>query len=236
MLRTGQVPGSWFGEMPDVLAVLRSYQSPTGGTGDGGNGGDGQPAGGSAGGQGGTGDDPAGWDKERAARTIQAQREEARKLKEQLKEADELRAKLKAIEDKDKTDSEKLAGDLKSTSDKLTAAEKRAAELEAKYSAALIGAAIEREAGKANAVDAETVAALVDRSEIKLDEAGNVTGADKAVAALLKAKPFLIATGAAGGTVKPTPGTPGSTGGSTPADLVKANREKLAATGMYGRL
>jgi hypothetical protein len=227
--------------MPDVLAVLRGGYAPDGGgAGDGGT--DGQAAGGSGAGgagdgAGGTGSDGTPFDAERAQRTIAALREKEKAGAQAARERDDLAARLKAIEDKDKTDSERLAGDLKSASDKLTAAEKKAAELEAKYTGALIGAAIEREAGKLGAVDAETVAALVDRSEIKIDEAGVVTGADKAVAALLKAKPFLVKTdGGVPGGMKSTPGTPNGAGGATQQEKVTTAQKQLQSTGMYGRL
>lgn len=47
------------------------------------------------------------------------------------------------------------------------------------------------EAQKAGAVDIDAVLKLVDRSAIKIDDAGNITGAKEALEALLKDKPYL---------------------------------------------
>lgn len=226
MLRAGQVPGWRSGERPDVLAWLRSGYAPDDGGqggGDAGTGGDGQGSGGSAGAGGGggggadgqTGSDGQPFDAARAQRTIDALRSEIKALKGTAKERDDLAARLKAIEDKDKSDSERLAGDLKSATEKLSRAEQRAAEYEQRYTTALIRAAIDREAHRANAIDPDAVYALVDRSEISIDEAGTVVGADKAVAALLKAKTYLVKPDGDGGNgsggnsgVKSTPTTP----------------------------
>lgn len=229
MLVRGQVPPSWSGEMPDVLAMLRSGYAPDDGGSDGGSG-DGQDSGGAgAGGSGGggSGDDDA-YDKDRALATIRRLRENEKAAKQTAKELEEARARLAEIENKDKSDGEKAVAALRTTEAKLKAAELEAESLRKRYTDSLIANAIEREATKANAVDAETVAALVDRSAIDIDDDGNVKGAEAAVKALLKAKPFLVAGEKAG--VKTTPGTPnGADTTASRAEIVKRETEQLRA-------
>jgi hypothetical protein len=176
------------------------------------------------------------FDKDRALATIRKLREGEKAAKATAKELEDARTKLREFEDKDKTDSEKLSGDLKSTTDKLTAAEQRAAQAETRYKDALIRSAIDREAHKGNAVDADAVAALIDRSGIDIDDAGTVTGADKAVAALLKAKPYLVGGSNGSGGAKSMPGTPNGAGDPSKDELVKQALEKQAATGLFGRM
>jgi hypothetical protein len=69
----------------------------------------------------------------------------------------------------------------------------RATDLESRYQTALIRAAVDREAVKQGAVDPDAVFALMDRSGLKLDDEGAVTGADKAVKKLLEDKAYLKA-------------------------------------------
>ena len=215
MLALGQVPSRWSGDAPDVLAMLRSYFAPDGGGQDGGDGGNG--GGGSAGNDGDPpkGKDGTAFDPDRAQRTIDRQTAELKELRAAAKERDDLAARLRAIEDKDKTDSEKLAGDLKSTTDKLSKAEQRAADLEAKYQTTLIRAAIDRESSKAGATDPDDVFALLAGkvgNDITIDESGEVKGADKAVDALKKSKAYLFGGTSGGGNVKGVGGTPNSDG------------------------
>lgn len=242
MLRAGQVPGRWFGETPDVLSLLFARFAPDGGgAGDGGSG-DGQGSGGTgagAGGSGGsTGSDGQQFDAARAQALIAKLRDENKAAQAAAKERDDLAKRLKDIEDKEKTDSEKLAGDLKSTTDKLTAAEQRAADLEAKYQRAQIRAAIDREASKAGAADPDDVFALLSSkvgTDITIADDGTVSGADKAVETLKKSKAYLFG-GTSGGNVKGTPGTPPSAGDPSKDDLIKQHSEKIAATGLFSRM
>lgn len=242
----GQAPRFQFGETPsDILAMLRAGQSAGAGAGDGGNAGDGQGSGGSdgagAGGSGGSGDGDKGkdgtpFDAARAQRTIDALREEVKAGKAHKTQLDDALARLQAIEDKDKSDGEKAVSQLTRTQAELKAAQLESESLKAKYNGAIIGGAIERAASAANAIDIDTVAALVDRSAITIEEDGAVKGADKAVADLLKAKPFLVKSDKPG--VQNIPGTPsgGKGGASSREDLIAENRKKLQATGQYGRV
>lgn len=237
----GQAPRGRFGEMPsDILAELIAHQS-AGGDAGAGQGGDGQGQGsGGAGGSGGSGDvgsDGQPFDAARAQALIAKLRDENKAAQAAAKERDDLRARLQAIEDKDKSEGEKAVANLTRKEAELKAAQLEVESLKAKHADALLRFAIEREASKQNAVDAETVAALVDRSAITVADDGTVAGADKAVQALLKAKPFLVASGQQQGGVKGVPGTPaGSTGNGSRADLIAQTRKELQQSGQYGRL
>lgn len=56
----------------------------------------------------------------------------------------------------------------------------------------MVRAALLHAATAAGAVDPEAVVQLADRSEVTIDDAGAVTGADTAVKALLDTKPYLV--------------------------------------------
>ena len=70
---------------------------------------------------------------------------------------------------------------------------RKAAEL--KLQTAQIDNQIQQIAAKVGAVDLEAVTKLIDRSNIKVNDDGTVTGVEEAVNGLLEAKPFLKGTG-----------------------------------------
>ncbi len=70
--------------------------------------------------------------------------------------------------------------------------EQLATSYKSKFETAQIDNALQLAALKAGVVDPEAVLKLVDRSKVKLDEAGNVTGVDETVKALIEAKPYLV--------------------------------------------
>lgn len=75
-----------------------------------------------------------------------------------------------------------------------------------------IARAIQAEATKQGAGDLEAVLALINRGNIKVDDNGNITGADEAVKGLLEAKPYLKGANQGNTTVKIGSGTqPGAT-------------------------
>lgn len=130
-----------------------------------------------------------------------------------------LKAERDAAEEASKTE-------LQKEKDARAAAEAKGAEALSNANRRLIRAAIIEQAASQGAVDADTVAALLAGTEdITVNEAGDVQGAKKAVADLLKAKPFLGKT---------APGSSGSGefGGNDPKD--KAGKiielEQKAAT------
>jgi hypothetical protein len=143
------------------------------------------------------------------------------------KKAADAEARLKELDDAKLSETERLT--------------KRTAELEAELERertgrqeALIRAAVEREAHQQGAVKADVVYRLIDRSAIALDDSGEVKGADKAVAALLTAEPYLKANTA--GTTA-VPGTPRPNGQApTREALINDKYEKLKASGAYSRL
>ena len=106
-------------------------------------------------------------------------------------ERDGLAGKVKTFEDATKTEADKQA-------EKLTAAEKRAEELEAKERATAIRLDVEREARKLKVVDEDAAYRLLDLNAVKVDKDGKPTNVAELVAALVKAKPFLLG-GTSGG-------------------------------------
>lgn len=69
--------------------------------------------------------------------------------------------------------------------------EQEAKELREKYTQKSFDNAIQLEATKAGAVDVETVLKLIDRSQLKIDDNGTISGVSEAVKSLIEAKPFL---------------------------------------------
>ena len=96
------------------------------------------------------------------------------------------------------------------------AAQARINEEKAKVEKLLIAAEVKAKGAALGLVDADTALLLLDRSGVKVDEAGTVTGVDEALKHLQEAKPFLFApqptgqTANVGGKVKSTP--PGDAG------------------------
>jgi len=99
-------------------------------------------------------------------------------------------------------------------------AEKASAAASERANTMALRAAIAAAANAAHAVDADTVALLVDRSTLTVGDDGAVAGATEAVAALLAAKPFLAGpvTPSGGDVVTPAGGdvTPAAAGKLTP--------------------
>lgn len=73
--------------------------------------------------------------------------------------------------------------------------DKTIADLTSKQQTSLTNMRILAEAQKAGAVDTDAVLQLIDRSAVKLNDDGTVTGADEAVKKLLESKPYLKGNG-----------------------------------------
>lgn len=99
-----------------------------------------------------------------------AGKEAADKLKKLEEKQLEEQGKHKELAEKYKAEAEEAKGALKK---------------------ATINAKIQAEATKQGAGDLEAVLALINRENIKVDDNGNITGADEAVKGLLEAKPYL---------------------------------------------
>lgn len=174
-------------------------------------------------GEGGTGDDD--FDKDRALATIRKLRENERTSK---KELDDLRKRVKEIDDKEKSESERLQ-------ERISTLEREAADLQRERQETQNVRAIERAAVKLGAADSEDVYRLLDSTEFEHDADGNLTNADALVKGLLEKKPYLKAIGANGkGNTSGVPSTPRSNGQPlTHDEQVKKNREELRASGRY---
>lgn len=164
------------------------------------------------------------FDRDRAMRTIETLRQQEKEAKRLARELEQAQARLKAIDDEKLSETERLS--------------KKTAELEAALQAErdrsrdmAIRVAIEREAHKHGAVDAEVIVALVDRNAITLDDDGEVKGAGKAVKDLLDAKPFLKAGTPAGGAIPNTPRPAGQT--LTREQQIEQAQKELQASGRY---
>lgn len=79
----------------------------------------------------------------------------------------------------------------------------------------------------ANAVDPDLVFTLIDKSKLKLDDSGKLTGMEEQIEALKTSKPNLFPTDDGEGGRKKTPGGTGKTGGSEKFEQVKSKEDFL---------
>ena len=79
----------------------------------------------------------------------------------------------------------------------------------------------------ANAVDPDLVFTLIDKSKLKFDDGGKLTGIDEQITALKTSKPNLFPEGGNKGGRKDTPGGTGKDGGSEKFETVKSKEDFL---------
>ena len=79
----------------------------------------------------------------------------------------------------------------------------------------------------ANAVDPDLVFTLIDKSKLKFDDSGKLTGIDEQINALKTSKPNLFPDGGTKGGRKDTPGGTGKDGGSEKFETVKSKEDFL---------
>lgn len=115
---------------------------------------------------------------------------ESTRLEKELAEANKKLDAYKTDEEKDLEDSEKKVATLTTERDEATVAEKAAVK---KLDEARIGFAITIEALKQGLSDPEDAKALLGDHDVKYnEETGKVEGAEKAIKALIKEKPYLV--------------------------------------------
>ena len=176
-------------------------------------------------------DDGDDFDKERALATIRKLREKERAGVATQKQLDDALARLKAIEDKDKSETERLAGQAQDASEKLAAAERRAADLALRLT-------VERTATKLGFHDPDDAFRLLDRKAVAMDDDGDPTNVETLLKDLAKAKPHLVkADGADKKADRGTPTTPKPNGKAlSPEELVEEHTKRLQSTGLFSRL
>ena len=79
----------------------------------------------------------------------------------------------------------------------------------------------------ANAVDPDLVFTLIDKSKLKFDDSGKLTGIDEQIAALKTSKPNLFPDSSNKGGRNNTPGGTGKDGGSEKFETVKSKEDFL---------
>ena len=79
----------------------------------------------------------------------------------------------------------------------------------------------------ANAVDPDLVFTLIDKSKLRFDDSGKLTGIDEQITALKTSKPNLFPDGSNKGGRKDTPGGTGKDGGSEKFETVKSKEDFL---------
>lgn len=160
---------------------------------DPGNGGDGG-AGGAGGGEADKGKGAGDADDKLDADKLKAELEETRKaLKLANKEAGDHRKKLETFEQAEKEKADKEKSELTKATERAAAAEEKLTRLESALVQRDISDAIRDEARAAGFRDVADALQFVDRGALEIKD-GKVTGAKEAVAALAKAKPYLLAS------------------------------------------
>lgn len=174
------------------------------------------------------------YDKERGFKKIQAQAADLKKLKAerdalraQTKELEALKAKQKEREDAEKSELDRLK-------EQHAEAERKRADAEQKLIETQNRQKIERAATKANAADPDDVFALLRPSDFEIDDAGAITNADKLVADLLKAKPYLVSQSTTSAPQRGNGAGPKPAGTTAAyADVVKSEEARLKKTGAF---
>lgn len=116
-----------------------------------------------------------------------------------------LKSQVKGFEDKDKTETERLQGELEELRGKVSESEKRERQ-------ASIRTTVAEEARKVGAIYPDDIFRLLEEGEIKLDNDGKVTNAPALVKALKEARPALFGrTGVDAHTARDNGRTPQST-------------------------
>lgn len=141
--------------------------------------------------------------------------ERVNKSKAQFKDYGELKAaadRLAELEAENQTESQKLRTASEKAKQEAKESSEREKQANTRATEALVRSAVLLEAGKQGAADPDDVYKLLD-GDIQIDDDGNVVGVDKAVKALLDAKPHLIARavpGGFGGGLQGAPAAPSS--------------------------
>jgi hypothetical protein len=163
------------------------------------------------------------FDRDRAMRTIETLREQEKQAKRLQRELEQAQARLKAIDEEKLSETERLTRQKAELEAALQAERTRSRDM-------AVRAAIEREAHKQGAVDADVIAALVDRGEIEITDEGQVKGAEKAVRHLLEDKPYLKQSAPYSGAIPNTPRPQGRPSNDTKAE---EDYQRLKASGRY---
>lgn len=123
------------------------------------------------------------------------------------------RAKVADQLEKEKADNEKKVlveqGKFKELAEK---AQQEAAAATTKYQTAMVDNKIQAEAAKVGVVDLDAVLKLIDRSSVKVNDDGTISGVEEAVKSLLDSKPFLKGKSGSvtiGSPTNPSPDTSG---------------------------
>jgi hypothetical protein len=82
-----------------------------------------------------------------------------------------------------------------------------------------------------NIVDEDAAYALMDHTEVEVDDTGNVQGVKESLQKLVQAKPWLVVTNEQ---PRAVPESPRPAGQRSKQQLVQENIEKLRRSGMYG--
>ncbi len=151
-------------------------------------------------------------------------RESKKQLEETAKElgyesAEQMKAAAKAAKDA----AEKNKSDLEKEKERADKAEQANQQLKTDSDTRLVSSELKVLAVQAGFVDPADAVALVDRSEVVVDEKGMVTGAKEAIEALAKAKPHLV------GQPNRQVGSPGSPGGDGLENLSEEEQGKKIA-------
>src|SRR5690554_3989568 len=122
--------------------------------------------------------------------TVDFWKTKAREQEKRAKANAEAAKRLQEIEDEGKSEAERLTA-------RAETAEQKFADLQNRYHGLLKTQAIAKTATEHRAIDVDVITALI-ADEVEVDDDGTVTGHDKAIRALAKAKPHLFNNTAAG--------------------------------------
>lgn len=122
--------------------------------------------------------------------TVDFWKTKAREQEKRAKANAEAAKRLQEIEDEGKSEAERLTA-------RAETAEQKYADLQNRYHSLLKAQAITKAATEHRAIDVDVITALI-ADQVEVDDDGTVTGHDKAIRALAKAKPHLFNNTTAG--------------------------------------
>lgn len=140
-----------------------------------------------------------------------------------LAELEQAKARLAELEQANLSEEEKRQQHVATLEQKLADAEAKASEALTRANGRLVLAAVLTSATEAGFLNPADAYSLLDPNSVQVDDDGNVTGAADAVAALAKAKPYLLRA-------KTAPNINAAPAGATPTDLPRLTpeQEKIA--------
>lgn len=166
------------------------------------------------------------FDKERALATIRKLREAEKLSKQQAKELETLRSQAKAAEEAQLTEQQRLAKRSEDQAAKLADLERQQADWARERQELTTRQEVLAESARLNIVDPDAAYRLLDLAALEYDDAGKPKNVKAVLQALVKGKPYLVASAGGGSPANPARGNT-----TDPQETPAARRLRLQGGG-----